>query len=75
MHLWTAIPVAIIGMDADETEAHLDTSAKMPIACFKTSRSMRVRHQSTRLASARCVHSFRWATGLTGRVNGALPIR
>jgi hypothetical protein len=30
-------------MVADEFEAHLGTSAKMPIAFFSTSRSMRVR--------------------------------
>ena len=34
------------GMVADESEAHLGTSAKMPIAFFSTSRSMRVRSSS-----------------------------
>ena len=33
-------------MIADESEAHLGTSAKMPIAFFSTSRSMRVRSSS-----------------------------
>jgi hypothetical protein len=33
-------------MVADEFEAHLGTSAKMPIAFFSTSRSMRVRSSS-----------------------------
>jgi len=33
-------------MIADESEAHLGTSAKMPIAFFNTSRSMRVRSSS-----------------------------
>jgi len=33
-------------MVADESEAHLGTSAKMPIAFFNTSRSMRVRSSS-----------------------------
>ena len=33
-------------MVADEVEAHLGTSAKMPIAFFSTSRSMRVRSSS-----------------------------
>jgi hypothetical protein len=33
-------------MVADELEAHLGTSAKMPIAFFSTSRSMRVRSSS-----------------------------
>jgi hypothetical protein len=33
-------------MVADEFEAHLGTSAKMPIAFFNTSRSMRVRSSS-----------------------------
>jgi hypothetical protein len=33
-------------MVADESEAHLGTSAKMPIAFFSTSRSMRVRSSS-----------------------------
>jgi hypothetical protein len=35
-----------VGMVADEFEAHLGTSAKMPIAFFSTSRSMRVRSSS-----------------------------
>ena len=35
-----------VGMVADESEAHLGTSAKMPIAFFSTSRSMRVRSSS-----------------------------
>ena len=34
------------GMIADEVEAHLGTSAKMPIAFFSTSRSIRVRSSS-----------------------------
>lgn len=34
------------GMIADEVEAHLGTSAKMPIAFFNTSRSIRVRSSS-----------------------------
>jgi hypothetical protein len=33
-------------MIADKSEAHLGTSAKMPIAFFSTSRSMRVRSSS-----------------------------
>jgi hypothetical protein len=35
-----------VGMVADESEAHLGTSAKMPMALFSTSRSMRVRSSS-----------------------------
>ena len=35
-----------VGMVADEFEAHLGTSAKMPIAFFNTSRSIRVRSSS-----------------------------